>query len=120
MRRTWRFVLLVLSLLVTTSVPMVTTAVESQVTKIGTPLHSVAVLTSGYGSGPNGEEWAYAVSGGSQAILNVIDTHTGNLVRSFPLKEASNSWGITVAPDGTVYVGTYPKAHLYRWMPGSD
>ncbi|WP_054950758.1 ligand-binding sensor domain-containing protein [Numidum massiliense] len=90
------------------------------VREIGTAIHNVSIPGAAYGKGPNGEEWIYAVSTGSPAIFNVIDAKTGERVDSFPLEGASSSWGVTVDPDGNVYIGTYRSSLLFRYVPGAD
>ncbi|MFC4557988.1 WD40 repeat domain-containing protein [Virgibacillus kekensis] len=93
---------------------------ESNVRELGTALNAVSIPGGAYGKGPNGEDWVYAVAGGSPAVFNVVDAETGELVDSFSLEGASNSWALTVDPDGNVYVGTYSNGTLYRYVPGSD
>lgn len=93
---------------------------ENNIIRIGTPIMSVTIPGASYGKGPEGEDWIYAVANGSPAILNIIDAHTGDRVNSFELEGVHNSWGSTVAPDGTVYIGSQRNGYLYRWVPESD
>ncbi|SDQ15395.1 hypothetical protein [Virgibacillus salinus] len=98
-----------------------TEAAESNVREIGTALNAVSIPGAAYGKSPDGEEdWIYAVSGGSPAVFNVVNAESGELVNSFSLEGASNSWALTVDPDGNVYMGTYSNGTLYRYVPGSD
>ncbi|MET3697490.1 hypothetical protein SAMN05877753_10686 [Bacillus oleivorans] len=95
-------------------------AEEGNVREIGTALNAVSIPAAGYGKGPNGEDWVYAVANGSPAIFNILDAKTGERVNSFPLDGASGAWGVTVDPEGNVYVGTYSNASLYKYVPGVD
>lgn len=93
---------------------------KNKLTKIGTALNAVSIPSAAYGKGPNGEEWIYAVAGGSPAVLNIVAANTGKLINSFSLEGASNAWGVTVDPNGIVYIGSYSSANLYRYVPGED
>ncbi|MBD1380549.1 hypothetical protein [Metabacillus arenae] len=93
-------------------------AQEGQVTKVGTPLHSITILGAGYGKGPNGEEWIYTVAKGSPAVLSVIDSHTGERIYSFQLEGASDAWGLEVLKNGTVYIAG--SKNLYRFVPSEE
>ncbi|WP_243356080.1 NHL repeat-containing protein [Bacillus litorisediminis] len=95
-------------------------AEEGNVQEIGTALNAVSIPAAGYGKGPNGEDWVYAVANGSPAVFNILDAKTGERVNSFPLEGASGAWGVTVDPEGNVYVGTYSNASLYKYVPGAD
>ncbi|AVQ98316.1 hypothetical protein OBCHQ24_04570 [Oceanobacillus iheyensis] len=93
---------------------------KNKLTEIGTALNAVSIPSAAYGKSPNGEEWIYAVAGGSPAVLNIVAANTGKLINSFSLEGASNAWGVTVDPNGIVYIGSYSSANLYRYVPGED
>ncbi len=95
-------------------------ATEAQAEHLGTPIHQVTTPGGAYGPGPNGEEYFYTVASGRPAYLYVLDARTGERVTRFALEGADGAWALTVAPDGTLYVGTYFTASLFRWKPGSD
>ncbi|TWD73210.1 putative pyrroloquinoline-quinone binding quinoprotein [Kribbella amoyensis] len=92
-------------------------AVEDDVIQdLGAPLTSLTVMEGAFGH-ENGRDVVYAVPAGEDAQLNVVDVRTRELVRAVPLPGAAGAWGITVASDGSVYVGSYSNARLYRYHP---
>ncbi|MFC4557993.1 WD40 repeat domain-containing protein [Virgibacillus kekensis] len=93
---------------------------ENKIEKIGIPIRSVTVPGAAYGPGPNGEEYIYAVANGNPASLSVVNAHTGERVKTFSLPGAHNSWGLTVAPNGTLYIASGRNANMYQWVPGSE
>ncbi|BCJ37713.1 hypothetical protein Athai_52160 [Actinocatenispora thailandica] len=84
---------------------------------LGTPLTSLTVMQGAVGHDPDGSDVLYAVPAGENAELNVVDVHSRTLKRAVPLPGAAGAWAITVASDGSVYVGSYSNAHLYRYTP---
>jgi len=86
-------------------------------TLVGVPHHNLAIYGATFGSTPTGD-YAYAVARGTTGVLNVVDTRTATVVRTFPLPGAGGSWGGTVTPDGTAYIGADSK--LFRYRPGAD
>ncbi|NEA35101.1 hypothetical protein [Streptomyces sp. SID13031] len=84
---------------------------------LGTPLTSLTVMEGAFGHEPDGRDVVYAVPAGENAQLNVVDVHSRQLLRTIPLPGAAGAWAITVATDGSVYVGSYANAHLYRYRP---
>ncbi|MFG3706227.1 hypothetical protein ACGF7U_16080 [Micromonospora sp. NPDC047670] len=86
-------------------------------TLVGVPHHNLAIYGATFGSTPAGD-YAYAVARGTTGVLNVIDTRTATVLRALPLPGAGGSWGGTVTPDGTAYIGADSK--LFRYRPGAD
>ncbi|MFI5489863.1 hypothetical protein [Micromonospora echinaurantiaca] len=86
-------------------------------TLVGVPHHNLAIYGATFGSTTAGD-YAYAVARGTTGALNVIDTRTATVVRTLPLPGAGGSWGGTVTPDGTAYIGADSK--LFRYRPGAD
>ncbi|WBQ07756.1 hypothetical protein [Kribbella sp. CA-293567] len=84
---------------------------------LGAPLTSLTVMEGAFGREPDGRDVVYAVPAGENAQLNVVDVHSRQLLRAIPLPGAAGAWAITVATDGSVYVGSYANAHLYRYRP---
>ena len=84
---------------------------------LGSPVSSLTVMEGAIGRLPDGRDVVYAVPAGENARLNVVDLHTRQLISATPLPGAAGGWAIVVAPDGSVYAGTYPNAHLYRYSP---
>jgi WD40 repeat protein len=97
-----------------------TSMAAGSVRDLGPMLFTKTILGGAFGPGPNGEQWAYTVNTGEVATFQVLDAITGERIDSFDLPAAGGSWGQAVAPDGTVYVGTWPNAHLYRYRPGAS
>ncbi|WP_328415031.1 hypothetical protein OG470_22065 [Micromonospora sp. NBC_00389] len=84
---------------------------------VGTPHHNVAIYGATFGSTAAGD-YAYAVARGTTGELSVVDTRTAEVIRTMPLPGAGGSWGGTVMPDGTAYIGADSK--LFRYRPGAD
>ncbi|WP_433161087.1 hypothetical protein [Kribbella sp. CA-247076] len=93
--------------------------VEDPVRDLGPPISSLTVMEGAVGRTPDGRDVVYAVPAGENAQLNVVDLHTRQLIHALPLAGAAGAWAIVVAPNGHLYVGTYPNAHLYRYDPGA-
>ncbi|MCW3819226.1 PQQ-binding-like beta-propeller repeat protein [Micromonospora sp. DR5-3] len=85
-------------------------------TLVGVPHHNLAIYGATFGSSPDGD-YAYAVARGTTGALSVIDTRTATVIRTMPLPGAGGSWGGTVMPDGTAYLGADSK--LFRYRPGA-
>jgi streptogramin lyase len=92
---------------------------QAVVREIGSMLFNKTILGGAVGRGPKGEQWAYTVASGEIGVFFVLDAVSGKQIASFPLPDAGGSWGQAVAPNGTVYIGTWPNAHLYRYVPGA-
>ncbi|WP_309118155.1 Ig-like domain-containing protein [Paenibacillus sp.] len=54
------------------------------------------------------------------ATFAVIDALTREVLRSFPLPGVEAAWGIKIATDGRVYIGTHYDGGLYRYTPGTN
>ncbi|MFC4114335.1 hypothetical protein [Nonomuraea zeae] len=64
-------------------------------------------------------------SASGPAILGIRNARDGSLIAERPLPAALGSWAVTVAPDHSVYVGSYnstPGAmgRLFRYTPADD
>lgn len=84
------------------------------------PLRAVTVSGAVTTTMPDGSERIWAVATGIPAYLAEIDPATNTLLRSFPMPGATGGWGITVAPDGSVYTTSYVGGYMYRLAPGAD
>ncbi|NEE04323.1 PQQ-binding-like beta-propeller repeat protein [Phytoactinopolyspora halotolerans] len=89
-------------------------------TDLGHTVTALTIMEGAYGPGPHGGDAVYAVVASEQAKLNVVDPRTRELIKTIPLPGASGAWGVTVASDGNVYIGTYYNGHLYRYEPEAD
>lgn len=119
-RRLWTGLLATLAILGTSAVaPSAAQAAAAAevITDLGAPLTSLTVMEGAFGHEPDGRDVVYAVPAGENAQLNVVDVHSRQLVRAIPLPGAAGAWAITVATDGSVYIGSYINAHLYRYRP---
>lgn len=94
--------------------------VAASASEIGPLLFDTTILGGAFGRGPGGEQWVYTVASGEVGVFFALDAVSGEQMARFELPAAGGSWGLTVAPDSTVYVGTWPNAHLYRYVPGAD
>jgi hypothetical protein len=109
---------LALILLVSLISPTALKADAATIEKLGTPHYSIAILSSAYGTGPNGEEAIFSIANGSPAVLNIIDAKTGNKISAHPLPGASQAWGAVTDPFGNVYIAG--GANLYQYHPDKD
>lgn len=88
----------------------------------GSPISSLTVVEGAFGTLPDGQFVAYAAPMGENAELNVSSTTfpgTTTQLGRYPMPGASGDATIAVAPDGSVYVGTFYQGHLYRWDPAT-
>lgn len=88
---------------------------SSPIEDLGEPLQDVLMIGGDVGPGPNGETVLWSAVSSQPASLNAIAPNTGAVVASYPLPGAGGSWEVEVSPDGSVYVGTYGSAKLFRW-----
>lgn len=88
-------------------------------TDLGAKVTGLTIMQGVLGKDAAGNDALYAVPAGENAALNVVDAHSHTLEKTVPLPGASGAWGITVASDGTVYVGSYSNAHLYAYHPAT-
>jgi streptogramin lyase len=94
-------------------------AAEDPVRDLGAPISSLTIMEGAVGRTPDGRDVVYAVPAGENAQLNIVDLHSRQRLAALPLAGAAGAWAIVVVPDGRVYVGTYPNAHLYRYDPAT-
>lgn len=100
---------------------------EYEVQSLGVPLSDVLVLGGVVAPAPDGEGDAlWGVTGGKPAKLHSVDPLTGEVLTSDSLVEGEGSayaeggYGVTAAPNGDVYVGTYYNGRLHRRAAGPD
>lgn len=89
-------------------------------TDLGHTVTALTIMEGAFATGPHGGDAVYAVVASEQAKLNIADLRTRELIKTIPLPGASGAWGVTVATDGSVYVGTYYNGHLFRYEPDAD
>jgi streptogramin lyase len=92
-------------------------------TEIGQMISNVAGNRTVFATTPAGREVIYVGLNGAKVAQ--IDARTGALLAQvdLPAADSYTVWGLVVAPNGTVYIGTQSttgtSAPLYRWTPGS-
>ncbi|MER5338462.1 hypothetical protein [Micromonospora sp. NPDC002717] len=88
-------------------------------TPLGSPLKAINLIGATIGTGADGRSETWTVSNGNPAVLQVIDTLTGDLESTLPLPGAGGSWSLVQHSSGDVYVATWPGGLLYRYRPGT-
>lgn len=87
---------------------------------LGPQVLRAMIMRSDVGQDAKGRDLLYTAVLGAPATFAVVDVNTGELVTSRSLTGTSGAWGIKAAPDGTVYIGTYLKGHVFRYFPDTD
>ncbi|MCC3357168.1 carbohydrate binding domain-containing protein [Bacillus sp. REN16] len=87
---------------------------------LGVQVSKTTVMLGDIGKDANGRDVLYTVVAGAPSKLAIVDIETEKLVNSYPLEDTSGAWAVTVAADGTVYLGAYNKGYLYRYFPKTD
>jgi hypothetical protein len=90
-------------------------------TRLGTPINNVAIDNATYGVSSTGRPVVYVVplGAGTTTHLHEVDVRTGQTTRTVTLSNAQGARGIGTAPDGTVYVSTFPQGRLFRYFPAT-
>ncbi|MCU6710666.1 cohesin domain-containing protein [Paenibacillus sp. J5C_2022] len=68
----------------------------------------------------DGRDVMYTTVSTNNAVFNVIDIKDNKLLRSFALTGVQQVWRHSIAPDGTVYIGTVSspgKGELWKYSP---
>ena len=117
MESSWRAALVALAVAATVvgPAPGASAADTDRVTSLGVPLNDVLLIGGTVAPGPGGATVLWSVSSGAPAHLNAVDPATGEAVARLELPGAGGSWAVDSAPDGSLYVGSYGSARLYRW-----
>lgn len=92
----------------------------AEVVNLGPQVTSAMLQGTAAAVAPDGKVLFCSVIRGYPARLNVIEAETGTLLHSLPLPGADGSWTATAATDGSVYIGSDPNGHLYRYVPGES
>ncbi|WP_206207698.1 WD40 repeat domain-containing protein [Virgibacillus indicus] len=80
----------------------------------GSPIRSVAVYDSAYGT-ENGKDIMYTTASGNPAIFQVVDLENQEVLRTYTLEGSSSSWTHITVPNGNVYIGG--NGSLYEYSP---
>ncbi len=57
---------------------------------------------------------------GEPGHLVVVDVATNKILKDLEIAGAQGGWGMTVASDGNLYLGSYSNGNLYRYRRGAD
>jgi streptogramin lyase len=87
---------------------------------VATPLRDVLLIGGTVGALPDGRRVIWSASSGTPAFLNAVDPTSGKTLQSTALPGASGAYAVEQASDGSVFVGTYGSAHLFRLPPGAS
>ena len=86
---------------------------DGKFTDLGVQISNSTMIGTTFGPGR-----VYSVMRGHPAKLLAFDLQSGKLLQSLPLDGAEGAWNACTASDGSIYVGTDPAGHLYRYLPG--
>lgn len=86
---------------------------------LGTQVQNLTIMRGTFGK-ENGRDKGYTVVVGDPGKFAVVDVRTETVEKLIDLPGATGSWSTVVARDGTVYTGTYPNGHIYKYVPGTD
>lgn len=93
----------------------------AEITDLGSPMSALTVVEGAFGSLPDGRLAAYGPAQGENSALTISTvTDPAEAIGSPHMMGAGGGPTIAVAPDQTVYVGTYNNGDLYRWHPDSE
>ncbi|WP_053362653.1 hypothetical protein [Bacillus sp. FJAT-27251] len=81
---------------------------------LGSPIQSVALYDSAYGT-EDGREMMYTTASGSPAIFQVVDLKSQEVLRTYPLEGTGAVWTHLTVPNGNVYIGG--NGYLYEYSP---
>jgi hypothetical protein len=85
---------------------------------LGTQVYNQLLMRGQLGK-ENGRDVIYSVLAGEVAQFVVADVKSEELLKQIPVEGAGGAWGIAVATDGKVYIGTYGAAWLYVYDPAA-
>ncbi|MEU3274469.1 PQQ-binding-like beta-propeller repeat protein [Saccharomonospora sp. NPDC006951] len=117
---------LVLALLFTTA-PAATAGAETQesrgdLSSLGVPMSYATTIGGAVGESATGDAEVYTVASrdNDMGVFYVVDADSGAVKHRFDLGRGVHSYGVAVAPDGTVYIATTGSGTLLRWRQGAD
>ncbi|TDD42506.1 hypothetical protein E1286_30500 [Nonomuraea terrae] len=90
------------------------------VTDFGVQSTALTVFEGFFGADTTGRPVVYSVQMGTPGVLAVVDPVTREHLHTATMADSSGAWAVTQASDGSVYTGSYPNAHVYRYDPQSD
>ncbi len=93
----------------------------AEITDLGSPMSSLTVVEGAFGTLADGRLVAYGPAQGENSALTISTvTDPAEALGAPNMTGAGGGPTIAVAPDQTVYVGTYNNGDLYRWHPDSE
>ncbi|TCP54007.1 putative pyrroloquinoline-quinone binding quinoprotein [Tamaricihabitans halophyticus] len=124
MRRRRRIAATVVLALLLTALPAWTAAARptGELTSLGVPMSYATTVGGAVGESATGEPEVYTVASrdNDMGVFYVVDANTGAVKHQFDLGRGVHSYGVAVAPDGTVYISTTGSGQLLRWQQGAD
>lgn len=99
-----------------TTLPMVASA-QSPVLNLGIPFWNF-VSASGIMTQTGGQSTWVSAASGYPAVLGMVNPVSGSVLATQTISGAHAVWGYARTPNGTIYLGTSPNAHLYSYVPG--
>ncbi|TMV51493.1 hypothetical protein FE783_06875 [Paenibacillus mesophilus] len=88
------------------------------VTNLGVQITNASASYAAFGQDSSGNDLLYIGSSGNPSKLAVYNAKTGATLQSFDLPGATAVWGMAVATDGTLYLGT-ASGKLFQYVPGA-
>lgn len=88
------------------------------ITDLGVQITNITASYAAFGQDSAGNDLLYVGSNGSPSRLSLFNARTGNFINSFVLPGASAVWGMAVATDNSLYLGT-ESGKLFRYVPGA-
>lgn len=89
---------------------------------LGAPIQTVSLNDSAIGE-QDGRAVAYTTASAENAVFNVIDVTGNELIAAHPMPGVVQAWRHVIAPDGTVFIGTFTGAgtgELWSYDPARD
>lgn len=87
---------------------------------LGVQIANLTIMTGAFGQDQAGKDVGYTVIVGEPGKFAIVDTESEKVLRTLDLPGATGAWTVVAMEDGTVYIGTYPNGHLYKYTPGLD
>ncbi|RKN84371.1 hypothetical protein D7M11_12825 [Paenibacillus ginsengarvi] len=89
------------------------------ITNLGVQITNASASYAAFGQDSSGNELLYLGSNGNPSKLAVYNAKTGATLHTFDLPGATAVWGMTVATDGKLYVGT-ASGKLFQYSPDAS
>ncbi len=87
---------------------------------LGAQITTVNNHEAAFGKDKNGRDVTYTGLVGDPSLFVIADVVTEKVLKEFELPKATGVRGITVATDGSVYIGTHTSGNIYRYDPMTE